>query len=123
MYSSLIYLWLFGILETCVVLAFRAKLNLGHPLAWLYLAVLAVNDLAALVGVLDWLSIRPRGERFGPANNWLLTSLEILFILFVGFLATYGLFAKAGGSAPMEAFSRRSCPFSRCGVSRFFTWR
>ncbi len=95
-YSALIYLWLFGAFETCVVFVFRGKLNLGHPLAWLYLGTLLVNDLTALAGVAEWLRIRPRGERFGPKTNWLLTSFAVAFIIFVGFLSVYGLFAKIG---------------------------
>ena len=46
-YSALIYLWLFGIFEMGVVIAFRAKLQLVHPIAWLYLAALTVNVLTA----------------------------------------------------------------------------
>src|SRR5688572_7283805 len=38
-HTSKIYLWLFGLLETAVVIAFRDKLVLGHPVAWLYLAM------------------------------------------------------------------------------------
>jgi hypothetical protein len=95
-YSSLIYLWLFGVLETCVVMAFREKLNLEHPIAWLYLAALLVNDLAAIFGLFDWLRIRPKRERFGAELNREAYSVVVVFILFVGFLSVYGLFAKTG---------------------------
>jgi len=115
-YSALIYLWLFGLLETGVVIAFREKLNLAHPLAWLYLAALLVNNLTALLGVLDWFRIRPAGERFGPEVNRAAFSIVVIFIAFVGFLGAYGLIAKVGafgtngGIFPevMSAFTLRS---------------
>lgn len=95
-YSSLIYLWLFGVLETCVVMVFREKLNLEHPIAWLYLAALLVNNLTAIFGLFDWLRIRPTRERFGPEVNRVAYSIVVVFILFVGFLSAYGIFAKIG---------------------------
>ena len=57
-YTGLIYLWLFGILELGVLFAFRDKLRLEHPIAWLYAGTLAVNVLTAVLGILDWLRIR-----------------------------------------------------------------
>ena len=95
-YSALIYLWLFGILESVVVLMFREKLNLEHPIAWLYLAVLLVNDLTAIFGLFDWIRIRPTHERFGPEIGKTQSVFVVIFILFVGFLSAYGLFAKVG---------------------------
>jgi hypothetical protein len=95
-YSTLLYLWLFGLLETWVVITFREKLNLEHPIAWLYLAALLVNDIAAIFGIFDWLRIRPALERFGPGMNRLALSIVVVFILFVGFLSIYGISAKVG---------------------------
>lgn len=95
-YSALIYLWLFGMFETCVVIAFREKLNLEHPIAWLYLVALLVNDLAAIFGIFDWLKIRPALERSGAEMNRLAFNIVVVFILFVGFLSIYGIFAKIG---------------------------
>ena len=58
-YTSLIYLWLFGIGELTVLFLFRDKLRLEHPIAWLYFITLIVNTLAAFVGVFDYLRLRP----------------------------------------------------------------
>lgn len=95
-HSVLIYLWLFGIGELVVLFAFRDKLALGHPIAWLYLITLVVNALTAVVGVLDWLRIRPSlgtsGASFTPFQN---VSL-VAFIIFVGFLGLYGCVAQVG---------------------------
>ena len=49
-YTSLIYLWLFGIGELIVLFLFRDKLKLVHPIAWLYFITLLVNTLTAFVG-------------------------------------------------------------------------
>jgi hypothetical protein len=95
-YTSLIYLWLFGLIEMAVLIAFRAKLKLGHPIAWLYLATLMINVITALVGIFDWLRNRPSREPFGLAANRSGRGSVIAFIIFVGFLAAYGLFVQVG---------------------------
>lgn len=95
-FSTLLYLWLFGIGELWVVFAFRDKLVLGHPIAWLYLTTLIVNALAAIVGLIDWLRIRPA---LGSESRRLTSSqyvAVIVFIVFVGFLGLYGSFAQIG---------------------------
>ena len=45
-YSTLLYLGLFGLLETIVLILFRDKLLLAHPIAWIYLAALVMNVVA-----------------------------------------------------------------------------
>lgn len=95
-FSSLLYLWIFGLGELLVLFNFRDKLLLNHPVAWLYLITLVVNALAAVAGITDWLRIRPStssaSDRFTTFQNLAL----IAFILFVGFLGIYGLFAQIG---------------------------
>jgi hypothetical protein len=94
-YSSLVYLWAFGITESLVVLLFRGKLQLGHPIASLYLATLVVNVLAAAVGAADWMRLRP--QRSGTdAITGLRRWFPIGFVLFVGGLGLYGLLAQIG---------------------------
>jgi hypothetical protein len=97
-YPGLIYLWTFGILETLIVIQFRDKLQLGHPIAWLYLAALTVNVLAALIGIVDWLRLRPSlsstTSMTGIIRFWI-----IGFVLSVGFLGIYGLTAHIGDLA------------------------
>jgi|GEM_PF-450604 len=110
-YSALCYLWLFGALETGVVILFRDKLQLGHPVALLYLATLGVNLLAALAGIVDWLRLRLRprlaSSHFGVQNGGsrgaggppvpsFLRWLDVVFFVFVGFLGYYGLSAQIG---------------------------
>jgi hypothetical protein len=94
--TSIIYLWLFGVLESAVVIAFRDRLALGHPVAWVYLAMLAANLLAAITGILSWWrvrpAVRPPTRRLGGG----LVILSWVFLGIVGFLGAYGLFAQPG---------------------------
>lgn len=95
-YSTLIYLWLFGLGELLVLFNFRDKLVLAHPIAWLYLISLTVNALAAVIGIVDWSRVRPRlatGKTGFSASQYAAT---VAFILFVGFLGLYGSFAQIG---------------------------
>lgn len=95
-YSSLLYLWLFGIGELIVLFVFRDKLKLEHPIAWLYFITLIVNALVAFIGVLDYLRIRPSNKLSGTAITNIQSLPAIAFVLFVGFLGLYGLTAQIG---------------------------
>src|SRR5689334_2093442 len=63
--TALLYLWLFGLLQTGVLIVFRDKVLLAHPIAWLYIIALAVNAVAALWGIVEWLRVRPPREPEG----------------------------------------------------------
>jgi len=94
-YPALVYLWSFGILESLVVILFRSKLQLGSPVAWLYLAALAVTVVAAVVGFVDWLRLRP--ARSSTKNATFTVRFWMFgFVVFVGFLGLYGLLAPVG---------------------------
>jgi len=95
-YTSLIYLWLFGIGELIVLFVFRDKLKLEHPIAWLYFITLIVNALAAFVGVFDYLRLRPSNQLSGTAITKIQSLLAVAFMLFVGFLGLYGITAQIG---------------------------
>ena len=95
-YSSLIYLWLFGIGELIVLFIFRDKLKLEHPIAWLYFITLIVNVLAAFVGIFDYLRIRPSNKLSGTAITKIQSLPAVAFVIFVGFLGLYGLTAQIG---------------------------
>ena len=93
---SLIYLWFFGIGETLVVILFRDKLNLVHPIAWLYLTALFANVLAAVIGLLDLIRLKPNIESATePVGSIFVVGL-IFFVVFVGFLGYYGSAAQIG---------------------------
>jgi hypothetical protein len=115
-YSTLIYLWLFGVGELLVLFYFREKLVLAHPIAWLYLITLIVNTITALVGVIDLVRIRPSLASWSLLLSRAQYAATIAFLLFVGFLGLYGLTATIGapgtngGIFPevMSAFTLRS---------------
>lgn len=95
-FSSLLYLWIFGLGELLVLFDFREKLVLAHPIAWFYLITLMVNAVAAIIGIADWLRIRPSARAAGPSFGPILTLSAIGFVLFVGFLGYYGSTAQVG---------------------------
>lgn len=93
---SLLYLWLFGTGELLVLFAFRAKLILSHPIAWLYFATLLINGMAALIGIADYLRLRPANSINGEILNQTQKFPVALFVIFVGFLGAYGITAQIG---------------------------
>ena len=95
-YTALIYLWLFGVGELLVLLAFRDKLVLAHLIAWLYLATLIVNVIAALAGLSDWIRFRPQTGSARPPMPTRYRIAAIFYVLVVGFLGVYGLTVKIG---------------------------
>lgn len=95
-YSTLIYLWLFGVGELLVLFNFRDKLALAHPIAWLYFITLIINTVTALAGLIDWLRLRPSLASAYPIFTAGQSAATIAFIVFVGFLGLYGLTAKVG---------------------------
>jgi len=95
-YTALIYLWLFGISESIVLFLFRDKLKLEHPIAWLYLIALIVNAITALVGIMDWIRIRPIRASNGAKMQPIHRLYAIAFVVFVGFLGIYAVFVQIG---------------------------
>ena len=95
-YPSLIYLWVFGVTELIVVVSFRDKLALQHPIAWLYLVTIGLNALMALWGAYEWIQRRPAQETFGPQAKSFHYLLISVFVAIVAGLAFYGLYAQVG---------------------------
>jgi hypothetical protein len=95
-YSALLYLWLFGLGELFVLLNFRDKLVLIHPIAWLYFVTLIVNALTAIIGLIDWVRTRPSLAASNPAFSTGQYAATVAFILFVGILGLYGSTTMAG---------------------------
>jgi hypothetical protein len=95
-YPALLYLWIFGVAELMVLIAFRDKLTLQHPIAWLYFVTICINALTAIVGVYDLLRLRPRSESFGPQAKGYHYVLIGGFVTIVVGLAIYGLYAQIG---------------------------
>jgi hypothetical protein len=92
----ILYLGLFGLLEAGVLIAFREKVQLGSPLAWIYVATIGMTAVFAGAALLDGLGSRPVIARVGAPTGPVTAGLTVTFILLVGFLGCYGLFAPAG---------------------------
>jgi hypothetical protein len=84
--SSLVYLWAFGALQLVVLLAYRDKVVTDTALAVLYLGTIGIMAVAAVVGVVDVVRLRPRWRDDGPPMPRWLQVAVVVFILFVGFL-------------------------------------
>jgi hypothetical protein len=95
-YSTLIYLWLFGIGQCIVLFAFRDKLNLEHPIAWLYVAAILANGVTALTGIGEWLRARPQPVLDGALLNPMHRFYAAMFAGLVGMLGIYALSVQIG---------------------------
>ena len=95
-HPALFYLWTFGITELAVLFIFRDKLALVHPIAWLYFVTLCINALTAIVGLFDFFRNRPSHADFGPATQSYQRLMALGFVIIVGVLAVFGLFAQVG---------------------------
>lgn len=84
--SGLSYLWGFGVLQTVVLVVYRAKVHTASPVAWLYLAVIALMVLTAVVGVVDVVRLRPVASEPGPPQPGWLRLAVVAFVLFVSYL-------------------------------------
>jgi hypothetical protein len=71
-------------------------LGIWHPIVLLYLITLIANVIAAIVGIADWIRIRPSHEPWGTRTNALQMTGLTSFILLVGFLGYYGCTAQIG---------------------------
>jgi len=91
-YSSLLYLWLFGVLETVVVLIHHDKLITGAVLTTPYLIVLALTVIAAVLELAEWARRRPPLRSGGIAMPGLVRGLQIAFVIVVGFIAAVVLY-------------------------------
>lgn len=98
-HPCLIYLWSFGVSETLVLFLFRDAVRLREILAWPYFLVLGVNLLAAVVGVIDWLRLRPKVMPAGAPMPWWARGMVVVFILFVLFVGGGAALANKGGLA------------------------
>lgn len=112
--GGLVYLWAFGSLQTVVLLAYRDKVVTDTVVARLYLLTIALLLLAAVVGVVDLVRLRPLPEDDGPPMSAVLRGLVVAFVAFVGFLFLVAMLrpsAAAGGRVypePMSPFTLRS---------------
>jgi hypothetical protein len=120
-YSSALYLWLFGILELGVLVAFRLKLVLASPIAWGYVAALVACVACAIAGALDWMRVPPASTSSGPTASRIQRISLVLFVIVVGFLGLYGLSAPQGAPATNGGvFPEVMSPFTLRSFGAFY---
>lgn len=106
--SGLSYLWGFGVLQTVVLVVYRAKVHSASPVAWLYLAVIALMVVTAVVGVIDVVRLRPVASEPGPPQPGWLRLAVVAFVLFVTYLLGVAMLrpaAAVGGRVFPEGMS------------------
>ncbi|RPJ23559.1 MAG: hypothetical protein EHM33_20550 [Chloroflexi bacterium] len=115
-YPSLTYLWLFGIFDAAVMLAFRDRVNLASIVALGYVAAVGLNVLTAVFGLIDVLRLHPNLSGEGMPVPGYVRSLTIFFAIGLSVVAAGGLLARAGGLSteagifpePLTLFSVRA---------------
>jgi hypothetical protein len=86
-HPRLIFVWAFALLETGVLALHGAAIRWDAPLAWPYMATLAVAVVAAIVGIADWLRLRPAIEPLGvPMPGWARAG-TLIYVIFLAVLA------------------------------------
>jgi hypothetical protein len=103
-YTLLLYLWLFGVLETVVVIIHRDKLAAGAALTAPYLITLGLTVVAALTGLADWRRRRPPLQAGGATMPGWVRTLQIIFVVAVAFIAAVVLYG------PKPAMNARYFP-------------
>jgi hypothetical protein len=111
-----VYLWLFGILQLLVVVAFIDRLQLGRVLTWPYLVGLLALAASGVAGVIGWWSERP--DLRGPQGTvtWWMRAIALGLGGFTALLAIGTLIAGPEGRTaqggvvpePMSLFSIRA---------------
>jgi hypothetical protein len=121
MICPILYLALFGIFESAVVISFRERLLISHPLAWLYCGILVGTCLVALAALFEARRHRPIVSAVGPPLSKVAIGLALLFIGIVGFLGIYGLTAVPGmRGLNASIFPEQLSPFSLRAFGAFY---
>jgi hypothetical protein len=91
----ILYLSLFGLFETGVLIAFRERVLFASPLAWIYLATVFATALFAVAALIEAFR-QGRAHAVGQRTGATTLVFAAIFILLVGFLGLYGLTAVPG---------------------------
>jgi hypothetical protein len=86
-HAALLYVWLFGLFESLVVVADTNALDLGKPLTWPYFVALAAGLAAAAAGIPDLVRTRQRLAAPGPRTPTAFRILAAGFVVATALLA------------------------------------
>jgi hypothetical protein len=118
-----LFLALFGILETAVIVSFRDRLTLSSPLAWGYLATILATFAFAIVALADawrrWPAVPADGPLFGSVTRFFV----IVFIVLVARSGSTDYWRCRECRRLTAAFFPNCSRRLRCAPSVHFTWR
>jgi hypothetical protein len=121
MICPILYLALFGLFQTAIVIAFKDRLLLSNPLAWIYCATLVGTCIFAIMAAFEALRGRPLLRAIGPPMGPASIGASVLFIGLVGFLGIYGLTAVPGmRGLNASIFPEQLSPFSLRAFGAFY---
>ncbi|MES2564140.1 MAG: hypothetical protein V4637_15615 [Pseudomonadota bacterium] len=119
--TALYYLWFFGLLETAVLVIFREKLQVVHPIAWLYVVTLIVNALAAVWGISVALRSRSSIESAGERPTLIMRIIIVAYVVFVAALGVFGAMRGLNGRGTTGAvFPEAMSAFSLSSFAAFY---
>jgi hypothetical protein len=119
--TALIYLWLFGVFETVVLVVFRDRLQLSHPIAWLYVLTLLANAVAAVWGASEWFRMRHASTAAEEKPTVTMRILVAGYVAFVAFLGVLGAARGLNGRGTTGAvFPEAMSPFSLSSFAAFY---
>lgn len=120
-YTACLYLLIFGLSELSVVYAFRDRFALAGWLSWGYLLALAASVAAGVAALFAWLGLPSRSEPVGAAISKSQRLSTGAFVLFVGFLAAYGMLAAPGALGTNGGiFPELMTPFTLRSFAAFY---
>jgi len=116
-----LFLALFGIFETAVIISFRDRLTLSSPLAWCYVVTILATSAFAVVALADawrrWPAVPAAGPLFGSVTRFFV----VAFIILVGVIGLYGLLAVPGMPAlDRGVFPEPLTPFTLRAFGAFY---
>lgn len=85
-YPCLVYLWVFGLVQTLVLVMFREKLLLDSSIAWAYILAITLNLICSVFGIIQWHRTRPEIKREGPFVSSLVHNGIIVGVVTVGLI-------------------------------------
>lgn len=119
--TALYYLWLFGVLETAVLAMFRERIQLAHPIAWLYVITLIANALAAVSGMSEVLRMRSGSDAGDEKPTLTMRVIVAAYVVFVASLGVFGAVRGLNGRGTTGAvFPEAMSAFSLSGFAAFY---
>jgi len=114
--AAMAFAWTFPIGQLLVLAAFADRVHVSSGIAWGYLLTLGLGAVAAVVGVVDLIRLRPAWSDDGVPMPRGLRGLAIAFVVIVGLISAGGFIAGPDGFSarggifpePLSVFTMRA---------------